>query len=322
MHKAANCLVLLVAVLAYSAVATAQDFPVKPIRIVVPYASGGGMADRMARLVAEKLQVKWSQPIIVENRAGAAANIGAEYVAKSSPDGYTLLYLETGPLVVNKSLFSKLAYDPEAFVPVSLMVTSPNVLIVNPKVPASSLQQLIAFATANPDRLNYGSNGSGGAPHLTAEMFKTMARVKMVHVPYKGVPPALTDLLGGQLDVMFVGLGSVLQQIRAGKLRVLGVGSEKRSSLLPDTPAIAEVLPGFVSGGSFGMVAPPTTPPAIANKLSGAIAEFLKQPEVVKQLLDLNLEVIGSTPAEMASFLKQDSDRWGPLIKSLGVTVE
>lgn len=315
-------LVLLVVALAISAVSSAQDYPSKPIRIIVPYASGGGMADRMARLVAEKLQAKWGQPVIVENRAGAAANIGSEYVAKSSPDGYTLLYLETGPLAVNKSLFSKLAYDPDAFVPVSLMVTSPNVLIVNPKVPANSLQQLIAFMTTNPDRLNYGSNGSGGAPHLTAEMFKAMAKVKMVHVPYKGVPPALTDLLGGQLDMMFVGLGSVLQQIRAGKLRVLGVGSEKRSQLMPDTPSISEVLPGFISGGSFGMVAPPGTQPAIANKLSTAIAEFLKQPDVVKQLLDLNLDVIGSTPADMALFLKQDSERWGPLIRALGVTAE
>ncbi len=322
MSVATRALFCIVAALAFSPLTKAQDYPSKPIRIIVPYTPGGGMADRLARLVAEKLQGKWSQPVIVENRAGAAANIGAEHVANSSPDGYTLLYLELGPLVVNKSLFAKLAYDPDAFVPVSVMVTSPNVLIVHPKVPADNLQQLIAFATANPDRLNYGSNGSGGAPHLTAELFKSMAKVKFVHIPYKGVPPALTDLLGGQLDMMFVGLGSVLQQIRAGKLRVLGVGSERRSHLLPDTPSIAEVLPGFFSGGSFGMVAPPSTPSAIASRLSTAIAEFMKQADVAKLLLDLNLNVIGGTPADMALFLRQERERWSPLIRALGVTAE
>ena len=322
MQKITVGLMLLVAALAFSTVADAQDYPSKPIKVIVPYPPGGGMADRLARLVAEKFQGKWGQPVVVENRAGASANIGAEYVAKATPDGYTLLYLETGPLVFNKSLFAKLAYDPDAFVPVSVMVSSPNVLIVHPKVPAESLQQLIAFARANPDRLDYASNGSGGAPHLTAELFKSMAGIKIVHVPYKGVPPALTDLLGGQVDMMFVGLGTVLQHVRAGKLRVLAVGSQKRQPGLPDVPAMSEVLPGFVSGGSFGMVAPPRTPPAIANKLSAAIAELLKQPDVEKQLLNLNLNVIGGTPADMALFLRQERERWGKLIRAIGVTVD
>jgi tripartite-type tricarboxylate transporter receptor subunit TctC len=313
---------LLAAALAFSAVSAAQDYPAKPIRVTVPYPPGGGMADRLARLVAEKFQGKWGQPVIVENRAGAAANIGAEHVAKASPDGYTLLYMELGPLVFNKSLFAKLAYDPDAFVPVSVMVTSHNVLIVHPKVPAESLEQLIAYARANPDRLNYASNGSGGAPHLSAELFRSLAGVKIVHVPYKGVPPALTDLLGGQVNMMFVGLGTVLQHIRAGKVRVLGVGSEKRQAMLPDVPAIAELLPGFVSGGSFGMVAPPKTPSAIANKLSAAIAELLKEPQVAKQLGDLNLDVIGGTPADMGQFLARERERWGKLIRAIGVTLE
>jgi tripartite-type tricarboxylate transporter receptor subunit TctC len=313
---------LFAAVLAFAAPAHAQDYPGKPIKIVVPYTPGGGMADRMARLVADKLQTKWGQSIFVENRAGAAANIGAEYVAKATPDGYTLLYMELGPLAVNKVLFAKLAYDPDAFVPVSVMVTSPNVLAVHPKVPAQSLQQFIAYAKANPDRLNYASNGSGGAPHLTAELFKSMAGVKMVHVPYKGVPLALTDLLAGQVDVLFVGLATVIQQARAGKLRILAVGSQKRQSVVPDVPALSEVLPGFVSGGSFGMVAPPKTPAAIANKLSAGIAEMLKQPDVAKLLADLSLNAVGDTPAEMAVFLKQESERWGGLIRALGVTMD
>jgi len=322
MAKISICLAVLAATLAFSSAAPAQDYPSRPIKIVVPYPPGGGMADRMARLVADKFQAKWGQPVIVDNRAGAGANIGAEYVAKAIPDGYTLLYMEVGPLAVNKALYTKLAYDPDAFVPVSVMVTSPNVLAVHPKVPAESLQQFIAFAKANPDRLNYGSNGSGGGPHLTAELFKSMAGIKMVHVPYKGVPPALTDLLAGQVDVLFVGLATVLQHARAGKLRILAVGSEKRQPSVPDVPAISEVLPGFVTGSSFGMVAPPKTPAAIANKLSAAIAESLKQPDVAKLLTDLGLEAVGDTPAEMAVFLKHESERWGNLIRALGVTMD
>ena len=322
MAKISICLAVLAATLAFSSAAPAQDYPSRPIKIVVPYPPGGGMADRMARLVADKFQAKWGQPVIVDNRAGAGANIGAEYVAKAIPDGYTLLYMEVGPLAVNKALYTKLAYDPDAFVPVSVMVTSPNVLAVHPKVPAESLQQFIAFAKANPDRLNYGSNGSGGGPHLTAELFKSMAGIKMVHVPYKGVPPALTDLLAGQVDVLFVGLATVLQHARAGKLRILAVGSEKRQPSVPDVPAISEVLPGFVTGSSFGMVAPPKTPAAIANKLSAAIAESLKQPDVAKLLTDLGLEPVGDTSAEMAVFLKHESERWGNLIRAIGAKVD
>ena len=315
-------LVLIASVLAFPVLARAQDYPSKPIKVVVPYPPGGGMADRMARLVADKFQARWGQPVIVENRAGAGANIGAEYVAKAPADGYTLLYMEMGPLAVNKALYSKLAYDPDAFAPVSVMVLSPNVLAVHPKVPAETLQQLIAFAKANPDRLNYASNGAGGAPHLTAELFKSAAGVKIVHVPYKGVPPALTDLLAGQVDMLFVGLATVLPHARAGKLRILAVGSEKRQTAVPDIPALSEVFPGFTAGSSFGMVAPPKTPPAIANKLSAAIAESLKQPDVAKLLVDLGLDPVGDTPAEMSVFLKQESERWGGLIRTLGVTMD
>jgi tripartite-type tricarboxylate transporter receptor subunit TctC len=310
------------AALVFAVSAGAQDYPGKPIKLVVPYPPGGGMADRIARLVAERLQGKWGQPVIVENRAGAAANIGAEYVAKAAPDGYTLLFGAEGPLVIHKSLYAKLAYDPDEFVPISVVLTSPNILVVHPKVLADSVQQLIAFAKANPGRLNFASNGTGGNLHLSLELFNSMAGVKIAHVPYKGVPPALTDLVGGQVDMMFVGLGTVLQQVRAGKLRVIAVGSEKRLPGLPDTPAISEVLPGFVSLSWFGMVAPPKTAPAIANKLSAAIAEGLRQPDVVKLFLDLSVDAIGSTPAEMALFMKQEIERWGGVIRATGAKAE
>jgi len=317
-----GALALHAAALVFAAPVQAQEYPGKPIKIVVPYPPGGGMADRIARLVGEKLKDKWGQPVFIENRAGAAANIGAEYVAKSSPDGYTLLLTGEGPLTIHKSLYPKLAYDPDEFVPVSVVLTSPNVLVVHPKVPADSLQQLIAYAKANPDRLNFGSNGAGGNLHLALELFKSMAGVRIAHVPYKGVPPALTDLVGGQVDMMFVGFGTVVQQIRAGKLRVLAVASEKRLPVLPDTPAISEALPGFVSMSWFGMVAPPRTPPAIAGKLSAAVAETMKQPEVVKLLRDLSLDAIGSTPAEMALIIRQERERWGKLIRAIGVKAE
>jgi tripartite-type tricarboxylate transporter receptor subunit TctC len=312
----------LVAALVLAAPTVAQQYPAKPIKIVVPYPPGGGMADRIARLVGEKLKDQWGQPVFVENRAGAAANIGAEYVAKSSPDGYTLLLTGEGPLTIHKSLYPKLAYDPDEFVPVSVVLTSPNVLVVNPKVPAETLQQFIAYAKSHPNRLNFGSNGPGGNLHLALELFKSMAGVSIAHVPYKGVPPALTDLLGGQVDMMFVGFGTVAQHVRAGRLRVLAVASEKRLSALPGAPAVAEVLPGFVSMSWFGMVAPPKTPPAIAARLSTTVAEVMKQPDVVKLLRDLSVEAIGSTPAEMAAIIRRESERWGGVVRAIGVKAE
>jgi tripartite-type tricarboxylate transporter receptor subunit TctC len=321
-HELIFRVILLALALAVPLPAQAQDYPNKPIKIVIPYVGGGGISDRLARLVAEKFHARWGQPTIVESRPGASGNIGAEYVAKSAPDGYTLLFAGGEPLVTNKMLFAKLAFDPDAFVPVSLVVTSPNLLAVNPRVPASNVQELIAYAKANPDRLNFASNGAGGNLHLSGEMFNSMAGTRIVHIPYKGVPPAVTDLVGGQVEMMFVGLGTVLQQIRAGKVKVLAIASEKRNPLLPDTPTLTEVLPGFISTTSFGMVAPPKTPSAIANRLSGAIAELLKQPDVVKQMAEQSFERIGSTPAEMAQFLREETERWGKVIRDNNIRGE
>jgi len=313
---------LLAAALAFSLAAHAQDYPSKPIKIIVPTAPGA-VTDTLARTVAEKLREKWDQPVIVENRAGAAGNIGAEAVSRAAPDGYTLLFAAQPTLVVNKSLYAKLAYDPDAFVPISVIAAATIVLVVHPKVAADSVQQLIALAKAHPDRLNYASAGSGSTQHLTAELFKSMAGVKIIHVPYKGNPAAVADLLGGQVDMMFAEISTALPHIRTGRLRALAMANERRSPVLPDIPALSEVLPGFVVAPWWGMVAPPRTPAAIADRLSTAVTEVLRQPDVAKRLLDMgSIEAIGSTPAAMALFMKQESARWGNLIRAIGATAD
>src|ERR1700761_6662142 len=249
----------------------AQTYPVRAIKLIVPSAAGA-TTDTLARLVGQKLQAKWGQPVIVDNLPGAGGNIGAEEVAKAAPDGYTLLFTYPAPLVVNKALYKQLGYDPDSFVPVSLVAAVPLVLAVGPKVEAANVKELIAFAKAHPNELNFASQGYGTSAHLAGELFKSMAGIDIVHVPYKGSAPALTDILGGRIDMMFIELSTVLSQIKAGKLRALAVGSERRNPLLPDVPALAETLPGYKATTWFGMVAPPGTPQDIAAKLSEAVA--------------------------------------------------
>jgi tripartite-type tricarboxylate transporter receptor subunit TctC len=299
----------------------AQTYPVKPIRIIVP-ASGGATTDTLARIIGEKLQEKWGQPAIVDDRAGAAGNIGAEEVIKSAPDGYTLLFSYPAPLVVNKALYTKLSYDPDSFVPISLVASVPLVLAVTPKLEATNVQQLIVFAKMHPNQLNYASQGYGTTGHLAGELFKSMAGIEIVHVPYKGSTPALTDLLGGQVQMMFVELSTVLSQIKVGRLRALAVGSEKRNQFLPDVPAMAEVLPGFQASTWFGMVAPPGTPAQIVDKLSSAVAEAIHEPDVAKRFVDMSADAVGDTPAEMAVFLRQERERWGKVIRATGARAE
>ncbi|OFZ90615.1 MAG: hypothetical protein A2V78_07170 [Betaproteobacteria bacterium RBG_16_64_18] len=313
--------ILFGAALVLSAAVHAQDYPSKPIKIIVPNPPGGGN-DLTARLVAEKLREKWGQPVIVDNRAGASGRIGAEAVATTPPDGYTLLVTAPASLVINKSLYAKLSYDPDAFVPVSVIVAGPGALVVHPGVAATSVQQLIAFGKANPDKLTYASQGNGTIAHLAGALFQSMTGAQIVHVPYKGSAPAVADLLGGQVSMMFSELAPALVHIRAGKLRALAVGSEKRNPLLPDVPALSEVLPGFAFSYWIGMVAPAGTPPVIANKLSAEIREGLRQPEVAKRLVELNLEAIASTPVEMAAFMKRESERWGNVIRRSGIKSE
>jgi len=301
--------------------AHSEDYPSKPIKLIVPVATGAAF-DTVTRMLAEKLRNKWGQPVIVENRAGASHNMGAEAVSRSAPDGYTMLFAPPPALVINKSLFSKLAYEPDAFVPVSVVVSTYNVLVVNNSVPAENVQQLIAYAKANPERLNYASAGSGSTPHLAAEMFKTMAGIKIAHIPFKGTSQAILELMGGRVDIMFSDIGLALPHIRSGKLRVLAVAGEKRSSVMPETPAMSEVLPGFLSVLWLGVVAPTGTPPLIANQFSNAIAEILKQPDVANRLLEMNFDPVGSTPSAMSLFMAQERVRWRKVIRDSGATAE
>ncbi len=299
----------------------AQDYPSRAIRIIVPFPAGG-TADIMPRVVAEKLSAKWGQPVVVDNRPGAAGNIGAELVFKAEPDGYTLLSAPP-PLVINPILYPNLAFDPARFVTVSVMAAVPNVLLVHPKVPANSVQELIAHAKGSPDKLVYSSQGNGTTSHLTTEMFKTAAGgLRITHVPYKGTAPALAALLGGEVNLMFDNLGVSLPHALSGRLRALAVCSERRIVSLPQVPAMAETFPGFVSIAWFGIVAPPKTPPRIAAQLSAAVGETLKLPDVAKKLGELSAEPVGSTPAQMAAYMKEDAERWRRVIKSAGVKLD
>lgn len=299
----------------------AQTYPARPIKIIVP-SPGGATTDTLARMIAAKLQEKWGQPVIVDDRGGAGGNIGAEEASNAAADGYTLLLSYPAPLVVNKTLYKKLAYDPDSFVPISLVASVPLVLAVNPKLPEANVQQLVAFAKTHPNQLNYASQGYGTTGHLAGELFKSMAGVEIVHVPYKGSTPALTDLLGGQVQMMFIELSTVLGQIEAGKLRALAVGSAARNQFLPDVPAMAEILPGFQALTWFGMVAPPGTPAEIVGKLSSAVAGAIHEPDVAKRFVDISANAVGDTPAEMAVFLNQERERWGKVIRATGVSAE
>jgi tripartite-type tricarboxylate transporter receptor subunit TctC len=293
-------------------------YPTRTIKIVVPIPPGP-VADVLPRLLAEKLSARWGPPVIIENRPGAALNLGAEVVAKAPPDGYTLLATPPNPLVINQSFFPKLGYDPSAFVPISIFASLPYVLVVNPKIPASTLPELIAYAKANPNKINFASAGTGSGPHLTGEMLSLAASIRMVHVPYTGLGPAMTDLLAGHVDMLVDNLGNALPRVREGKLRALGVGSKTRIPELPNVPAIAEIFPGFDAMVWFAIVAPPKTPPDIAAKLSQAIAEALRLPDVAQRFRDLSITPVGSSPADTAAFLKEETERWRNVIIAGGI---
>jgi tripartite-type tricarboxylate transporter receptor subunit TctC len=304
--------------LACAAPALAQDYPARPIQIIVPFPPGGG-TDLLARVLAEKLREKFGQPVTVENRSGAAGNIGADAVYKAPADGHTLLFTQPAPIVVNKALQGKLSFEPERFVPIALVSIQDIMLAANPRVPAGDLRELIAHAKANPGKLNFGSSGAGSAPHLAAELFGSMAGVKMVHVPYKGSGESQAATLAGHVDLTFFAFSTALRHAKAGKLRAIGVGGTRRNPQAPDVPSISEVLPGYSAASWTALFAPPGTPAPVAQKLSAAASEILKMPDVQKRLADAGDESADLTPAQMAEFLREERERWGNLIKALGI---
>ena len=306
--------------------AHAQEWPARTVRIIVPFPAGGS-ADVLPRVIGESLQKQWGQPVIVDNRPGAAGNIGAAAVYQAEPDGYTLLSAPPPPLVINRLLYPKLSYDATRFVPMTVIAAIPNVLLVHPKVGVQSVGDLIAHAKQNPGKLNYASQGSGATSHLTAELFKTMAGgaegpLRITHIPYKGTAPALADLLAGQVDMMFDNLGVSLPHVKAGKLRALAVASPRRYRTLPDVPALAETLPGFEAVAWFGIVAPPGTAGAIAEKVSAGVRDALKMPDVQKRLAALSAEPMGLTPAQSAEYMKQETERWAAVIRTANVKLQ
>jgi tripartite-type tricarboxylate transporter receptor subunit TctC len=300
----------------------AQTYPSKPVKMVVPHPAGGA-ADIVARLVAERMNAKWNVPVIVENVRGVGGNLGAEQVYKADPDGYTFLAGTPGPIAINGSLFKHLAYDQTRFVAVSILSMQPTVLAVRADLPAKSVKELIAQAKAHPGKFTFASQGNGTTSHLTAKLFESLAGVQLVHVPYQGTGPAMNDLMGGRVDMLFDNPVATLSPSRAGKIHILAIATDTRQQLLPETPTFAEAgLPGFTGGAWIGLVAPPNTPKDVVEKVSAAAAEGLRNPEVKKRLAGLGADAIGSSPAEAAKFIADERAKWRKVIEEAHVVVE
>ncbi|MGB5181830.1 MAG: tripartite tricarboxylate transporter substrate binding protein [Xanthobacteraceae bacterium] len=300
----------------------AEDYPARVVKIVVPFPAGG-TADIMPRILAEWLSRKWGQSVIIENHTGAGGNIGAELVAKSDPDGYTLLASPPPPLVINQNLYPHLEFDPLQFVPIIVMARVPNALVVNPdKIAANNIKDFIAYAQENPGKVTDATQGNGTTSQLTSEMFQMMAHVKLQNVPYRGSAPALNDLVAGSVDCMFDNLGVSLQLVKAGRLKLIAVASPQRMTSLPDVPAIAETLPGFEAVTWYAAVAPPRTPAVIIEKVNAGINQALHDSEVRKRLAELSAEPVGGTPQETANYLKQEAERWKNVITAAHVTLD
>jgi tripartite-type tricarboxylate transporter receptor subunit TctC len=304
--------------------AAAQDaYPSKPITIIVPFAAGG-TTDILARVVGEQLGKDLGQTVIIDNRAGAGGNIGGQAAARAAADGHTLFMGTVGTHAINASLYKKMPFDPSKdFAPITRVAMVPNLLVVNPQVPAKSVQELIAYGKANPGKLTFGSSGSGSSIHLSGELFKSMTQIDMLHVPYKGSAPAVTDLLGGQISMMFDNMPSALQHVKAGKLRALAVTSGKRSPELPDVPTIAEAgVPGYEATSWFGLFAPAATPAAVIAKLNTAIVKVLADPAVKKKLSEQGAEPYSEKPEQFAAFIRTEATKWDKVVKASGASMD
>ena len=302
--------------------AFADTYPGKPIRIIVPYPPGG-FNDTLARTLGHKLTEKWRQPVIVDNRPGGGTTIGTNLAAKSAPDGYTLLIVSFA-FAVNPALYASLPYDTDKdFAPIVFAASTPNLLVVNPELPVKSVKKLIALARSKPGKLNYASAGNGSSNHLSMELFKNLTGVDIVHVPYKGSAQAVTDLIGGQVDVMFDNVPNVLQQVKAGKLRALAVSSKERSPFVEGLPTVAESgVPGFDVSVWFGVVAPAGTPQSIVAKLNAQINGILKLAEIRQAFNNQGVEPAGGTPGDFSSFLVAQRTKWAKVIKDSGTKAE
>jgi len=319
---AAAWIVGCIAALASSLAFAQTTFPNHAVRIIVPF-PGGGINDVLARIVGEKLQARWRQPIVIENKTGAGGNIGADLAYQSEPDGHTLLLSPPGPLAVNQSLYKQLSYKPQDFVPLTVVGSVPNVVIVRNELPANSLKELIAYVKANPGKVTFGSQGNGATPHLTGMMFQAMTDTHMVHVPYRGENLVLNDMIGGHVDIFFGNVAAAGPPFRDGRVKILAIADTGRAPSLPEIPTTAEAgLPGLVSTGWFALAAPPKTPAALQAEIAKAAVEVIKMPDVQARFRTASVEPIGSSPAEMAAFIKEEAQRWGEVIKKNNIVVD
>jgi tripartite-type tricarboxylate transporter receptor subunit TctC len=299
----------------------AAGFPDHPIRIIVSVPAGGGV-DTITRIVTAPMRDPLGQPLIVENKAGVGGSVAAEVVFNSAPDGYTLLASQPSPITTNPFLYKSLNYDPTQLTPVAIMSHVPNVLLVRKDFPANTVQEFIAYAKANPGKLNYASQGIGTTSHLTAELFQMMAHVKLQIVPYRGSGPAMNDLVAGSVDCAFDNIGAPMQLVKAGKLKLIAVASPQRVPSLPDVPTIAETLPGFAAVTWFALVAPAQTPAATVDKINAGVNEALHDPDVQKRFADLSAAAAGGTPQATATYFRDETERWKTVITSAHVTLD
>ncbi len=303
-------------------VAVAQTYPVKPVRVVVPYSAGGPLDDVM-RVVGHRLTEMWGQSVLVDNRTGAGGSIGADFVAKSAPDGYTLLLGNAGPMTINPGLQKKLAYDVQRdFAPVTQLTASPMVLVVHPSLPVKSVPDLVRFAKQRPGQLVYASAGVGNLQHLGMEELQTLAGIRMNHVPYKGAPPALIDVMSGQVQLMFANIVGVLQHIKTGKVRAIAVSSVKRAATLPEVSSVADTFPSFDATGWTGIFAPAGTPGEIVARLHADITSVLARPDIRERFAGQGAEVVASSPEQLAAFIRRESALYAKVIRSSGIRID